>query len=162
MKFASTLLLALAGLAGSGSAVAGPFNDALSVCLVKSTTEHDRTLFVRWVFAAIAQHPQVSDMSSISPAESEKLSKEVADLFFELVSKRCHDETADAFKYEGAAAVSSSFGALGKAAMQGLMADPAVDAYFEKMGSYIDEEKLKALFSTKAPASVEPAKPDAQ
>jgi hypothetical protein len=163
MKFAPTLLLALAGLAGSGTALAGPFNDALSVCLVKSTSAQDRTVLARWVFAAMAQHPQVVDLAKVSKAEADQLNKDVADLFWALVSDRCGKETRDAVQYEGANTISSSFEVLGKVAMQGLMAEPAVNEYMARMGSHLDEGKLKELFSPTAPATapppVEPAAP---
>jgi hypothetical protein len=163
MKLAHALLLALAGVAGSGSAIAGPFNDALSVCLVKSTSERDRTVLARWVFAAMARHPQVADLSKVTDADGEKLNKEVADLFWALVSDRCGKETREAVQYEGASTISSSFEVLGKVAMQGLMAEPAVNAYMAKMGENLDEAKLKELFTpTTAPAPVEAAKPEKQ
>jgi hypothetical protein len=159
MKTASTLLLALAGLAGSGSALAGPYSEALSACLVKSTTAQERTAFVRFVFAAIARHPQVADMSSVSPAEGDRLGKEIAELFWVLLSDRCRTQARDAMQHEGEGAVSSSFGALGKVAMHDLMGDPAVDAYLGQMASHVDTNQLKALFAPEAVAPVEAARP---
>ena len=50
----SRLLLALLLLAFSASAHAGPFNDKLAICLVKSTTQEDKLTLIRWIFAAMA------------------------------------------------------------------------------------------------------------
>lgn len=56
MKLRFVFALMVAGF--SSSALAGPFNDKLAVCLVKSTTETDRALLMRWMFAAMASHPK--------------------------------------------------------------------------------------------------------
>jgi hypothetical protein len=160
MKILLVLLLALTGLAAPRAAVAGPFNDALAVCLVKSTSEQDRTVLMRWVFAAMAAHPQVSDLGRVSKEEGDRLNREVAALFWTLVSDRCATETRDAVKYEGTDAISSSFEVLGKVAMQGLMADTAVNAYMAQMATHLDEAKMKALFAPPPPASTAPETTD--
>ena len=154
MKSVLALLLAVAAFAAPTPAAAGPFNDALAVCLVKSTSEQDRTLLMRWIFAAMATHPQVRDLGHVSPAQAAKLSAEVADLFVALLADRCGNETRDAVRYEGADTISASFEVLGKVAMQGLMADAAVTAYMGEMARNLDAEKMKALFAT--PAAPEP------
>jgi hypothetical protein len=155
MKTALALLLAAAAAAAPAPAAAGPFNDTLAVCLVKSTSDRDKTLLMRWVFAAMANHPQVRDMGHVSAEEGEKLNADVAALFWALVSDRCRAETRDAVQYEGTDAISSSFGVLGRVAMQGLMTDAGVNAYMGQMASHLDEKKMKALFAP--PAATPPA-----
>lgn len=155
MKSIAPLLLALAGLAGSGSAIAGPHNDALAVCLVQSTSAQDRTVLVRWVFAAMATHPDVKDLGKVSAVEADRLNRDVAALFWALVSDRCATQTREAVQHEGANAISAGFEVLGKVAMQGLMADAAVNTYMGQMASHLDEGKLKALFAPAPAAPVE-------
>ena len=159
MKPAASLLLALAGLAGSGSAVAGQYNDALAVCLVQSASEQDRTTLVRWVFAAMAAHPEVKDLGKVSKKEGDRLNREVAALFWALVSERCGKQTREAVQHEGANTITAGFEVLGKVAMQGLMADAAVNTYMGQMASHLDEAKLKDLFSPPPAAPVEPMEP---
>lgn len=144
MKVAFALFLALTAM--TSSVGAGPFNDKLAICLVKSTTEADRTQLMRWIFAAMASHPSVKDLSNISSAQGDNLNKTTATLFWDLVSSRCGAETKEAVKYEGAAAISSSFEVLGKVAMQGLVADPQVTKYMNGMGANLDPKAMENLF----------------
>jgi hypothetical protein len=154
MKYALSLAIALATflLPAAPARAAGPFNDALSTCLVRSTSEQDRTLLVRWFFAAMAQHPNVKDLGHVTPAQAEQLNKDVAGLFWALISDRCAKETREAVKYEGADTLGASFEVLGKVAAQGLMSDATVNAYMGGLSQYLDEKKMKALFEADAPA----------
>jgi hypothetical protein len=140
------LLLAAAPLAH-----AGPFNDTLSVCLVKQTSAAEQTTLVRWIFAAIASHPQVKDMAKLSPQEGEKLNKDVAALYTALLTERCRTETRDAVQYEGEKALESAFETLGKVAMQGLMSDPNVNGYMTGLDKYLDKKKLAEVMPAAAP-----------
>jgi len=126
-------------------AAAGPFNDKLAICLVKSTTEADKALLMRWIFAAMASHPSVKDLGNISPAQGDKLNKDVSIILWDLLSARCGAETKEAVKYEGAGTLSSSFEVLGKVAMQGLMADPKVTKYIGGMGANLDKKAIQKL-----------------
>jgi hypothetical protein len=45
---------------------AGPFTNQLSRCLVKSTSEADKELLIKWIFAAMSSHPKVQHMSNVS------------------------------------------------------------------------------------------------
>jgi hypothetical protein len=144
MKFTVAVLLSL--LAVASPAAAGPFNDKLAICLVKETSESDKTTLIRWIFAAMASHPSVKDLGNVSEAQGKKLNKDVSVLFFDLLSNRCGAETKDAVKYEGAAAISSSFEVLGKVAMQGLMEDAKVSEYMAGMGANLDPKAMEELF----------------
>lgn len=155
MKYRIALLLALASVASP--AWAGPFNDKLAVCLVKSTTEADKQLLMRWIFAAMASHPGVKDLGTVSRAEGDKLNKGVATLFWDLVSVRCGAETRDAIKFEGAGALSSSFEVLGKVAMQGLMADPQVTQFIGGIDANMDKKAMQDLLNGVAAPAPAPA-----
>ena len=48
------------------SAIAGPFTDEMSRCIVKKTSESDKTLFIQWLFAAMSSHPGVKSMPNIN------------------------------------------------------------------------------------------------
>lgn len=154
----SRLLLGSLLLLFGGTASAGPFIDKLAICLVKSATDADKTVLMRWIFSAMASHPNVGDLGNISNAQGDKHNKEVADLFTTLVTDRCRVETKDAVKYEGENAISASFEVLGKVAMQGLMEDPAVSKYMGGVDANLDVKKLEEVFGKK-PGKGEPAKP---
>jgi len=61
---AAVMVLPMAATA----AHAGPSTDALSACLVKSTTADDHIALVDWIFTMIARHPSVASMVTISDA----------------------------------------------------------------------------------------------
>jgi hypothetical protein len=148
MKLRLTLLVLLLGF--SSSVAAGPFNDKLAVCLVKSSTEADRTILMRWIFVAMANHPGVKDLAPVSKEVADKLNKDMAGLFWSLISDRCGAETKEAVKYEGASALSASFEVLGKVAMQGLMADADVSKYIAGVDTYLDKDAMKALLGSES------------
>ena len=58
MKYAMALVLVACTLL-SPQARAGEAGDALSKCLSESTTTYDRRALVRWIFSAIAAHPDL-------------------------------------------------------------------------------------------------------
>ena len=138
-------LFAFGLLALSTSAAAGPYNDKLAMCLVDKTTDADKAGLLRWMFAAMAQHPRVTDLTQVSEAEGEALNKQVADLLWELMSDRCAEETRQAVKYEGDSAIGTSFEVLGRVAMQGLMSDPSVQDYMGGLERNIEPGKLESL-----------------
>lgn len=145
-RFVSALFL----LGFSASVAAGPFNDKLAICLVKSATESDKTVLMRWVFGAMASHPNVSDLGSVSPVQGAKLSRDAAALFMDLIANRCGSETKEAIKYEGAEAISLSFELLGKVAMQGLMSDAEVKKYMAGLDDHLDAKALQSLLPVPA------------
>jgi hypothetical protein len=105
---------------------------------------------MRWIFAAMASHPSVNDLGNVSKAQGGKLNKDVAALFWSLVSDRCGAETKDAVKYEGAGAMGSSFEVLGKVAMQGLMANAEVAQYMTGVDANLDPKAIRALLGVPA------------
>ena len=146
------LLLAALLLALAPAAHAGPFTDTLSTCLVKKTTDNDRKLLVRWIFAAVSRHPDVQDMVKVSKEEDERLTKAMAGLYMDLVTVRCASEANDAVRYEGTKAIEIGFSVLGEAAGTGLMSHPKVAEFAGEMAQYVDQDRLKALGAAPAPA----------
>ncbi len=142
------IALALVLFALSSSAFAGPFNDKLAICLVKSTTQDDKLTLIRWIFAAMASHPGVSDLSEVSAADGDRLNEQVADLFVSLLTERCGAETREAVKYEGEGAIGTSFEVLGRVAMQELMSDGKVSAFMGGIDAHIDPAVLEELSDT--------------
>lgn len=128
------------------TANAGPFTDKLSICLVQQTNEADKEILIKWVFAAMSSHPNVQHLSNVSSKTGEKLNKNTAELFVDLISNRCEKEAREAIKYENEIALNKSFEVLGKVAMQGIMGNPNVSAYMGGMEKYIDANKLRSVF----------------
>lgn len=146
-KMKKTLGLMLAIMAFQVQA--GPFTDQLSVCLVKNTSEADKHTLLKWVYVAMSSHPGVMSMSNVTEAQREQMSKETAELFTVLLTERCKNETAQAIQYEGQAAFGKSFEVLGQVAMKGLMTDPSVVSYINRLQTYVDVQKLEQVFGPK-------------
>jgi hypothetical protein len=127
----------------STSSFASPFTDDLSKCLVKSTSTADRTLLIKWMFAALSNHPVVSSLTNISEEKGKELNMKVGALFTDLVTERCHSEAKQALKYEGGAAFEASFNVLGQVAAQGLMGDPSVAEYMSGLENALDSDLLQ-------------------
>ena len=124
MKFKTAVFLVLASLSASIYAV--PFSDEMSKCLVKSTSDADKSLLIQWVFAAMSAHPDVKALSNVSNEKGIEINKRTAGLLVSLLTERCKAETQQAVKYEGPGVLKTSFQVLGEVAMQGMMTNPDV------------------------------------
>jgi len=134
------LLLSLASVAH-----AGPYGDDLSKCLVKSTTDQDKSLLVQWIFYAIALNPQLAPVANISPEQREQVDKGTARMFETLLTESCLKETQAAVKYEGSTAIAEAFKLLGQVASQEMFSDPAVSKGTENFSRYIDSDRIGKL-----------------
>src|SRR5262249_29834865 len=94
-------IAALLAVISSASALAGPYGDDLSKCLVSSATDKDKANLVRWVFAATSANPDVSDLVAVSDAQRAEMTRTVGELFERLLTKSCPAQYRDAVKYEG-------------------------------------------------------------
>jgi hypothetical protein len=98
-----------------------------------------------WMFAAIASHPEVKSMASISETQREELNEKTANLMMRLLTESCKFETEEALKYEGQGTLQASFQVLGSVAARGLMSHPDVANYMAGLEKYIDAQKLKSV-----------------
>jgi len=137
------LILSLAMLWAPVSFAAGPYTDELSKCLVKSTTDADKTLLVQWMFAMATLHPAVKSMSAMSAAQRTKISRDTAGVMEHLLTVSCRPEALQALKYEGNGAIEASFNVLGQVAARELFANPQVAVGVSELGKFVDEDKLK-------------------
>jgi hypothetical protein len=80
-----SLLVALSVLAGT-HAVAGPYGDDMAKCLVKSAGPEDQTVFIKWLFSAIALHPDVASLATISAQQRDEFNKHAGALFQRLLT----------------------------------------------------------------------------
>jgi hypothetical protein len=129
-------------------AVAGPYTDDLSKCLVSKTTANDKKILIYWMFSSIALNPEVSKMANISSTQRTKINSDLANLFETLITKRCKSEAKLAFKYEGSESFGQSFEVLGKIAGREIFANPKVSEGIEKAFSLIDKRKFESVFNS--------------
>lgn len=149
MRLFLRLLAAIPLALGVVTAHAGPYADDLSRCLVSSTTDADRALLMKWIFAAMSLNKEVAPYVNMPAAERDKIDRETADLYTRLLTDSCRKQTRDATRYEGPVAINAAFNMLGQIAAQGLFDDPAVAASISGLARYFDNEKIMAVMEEK-------------
>jgi hypothetical protein len=113
---------------------------------------------MQWIFSAMSLHPAVSPLASITAEQRVAFDKKGAALFIRLMSADCRQQTIDALKYEGTAALQTSFQLLGQVAMRGLMSDAHVAEGLKKLGTYTEHDEnwisvlREAGISTESPS----------
>lgn len=126
---------------------AGVYSNELSKCLIDSTSARDKIILVKWIFSTISTHPVIEPMSSISKTQSEKINKNLANLFTRLITESCDTEVKKALKYDGEIALEESFGFLGKIATKEMFSNSKVEKELSSgFIKYIDENKFEHLF----------------
>lgn len=124
--------------------------DALSRCFADSTTGKDRKDLARWIFLAMAVHPEIKQYSSPDAAKAaEDTDKLVAAMITRLLSESCLQQTQAAVKQGGPTAVHGAFQLLGQLAMQELMSDGKVASSMSSFQKYVDQNKLNPIFGVR-------------
>jgi len=140
-----TIVLLLAALTVTPS-FASSDSEALSQCFADNTTGKDRKDLARWVFVAMSVHPEIRDISNVTPKVIDDASKVVGALFTRLLTQSCQKEVRAAMQSGGSSAPLQEAGrVLGELAMKELMADRNVAASFSVLNKYVDMDKLNAL-----------------
>ncbi len=146
LHLARALALAIM-ISPSLPALAGPNADALGRCLTDNTTGKERKELARWIFIAMATHPEIRQLSAAVPSDLEQASKTTGALFTRLLAESCPAEMRAAMQNEGAQAMQAAFGTLGQVAMQELMSDANVSAAISAFERFVDTKKLEAIAS---------------
>ncbi|MBO9679743.1 hypothetical protein [Paenacidovorax monticola] len=146
MRFCSAVA-AIAMACAVSPALAGPATEALSTCFADHTSGKDRKELAKWVFAAMASHPEIRELSQIPQAEREKIDRSVGATVTRLLTESCPQQTRQAIRSDGQSAFKASFGILGQLAMQELMSNPAVRASFGGIEHHVDQKKIDMLLS---------------
>ncbi|MCG2575784.1 hypothetical protein LZ012_02105 [Dechloromonas sp. XY25] len=144
-KFLLTTCTLLATL----PAIAGPDAAALTSCLTDNTSGKDRKDLAKWVFAAMASHPEIREFANVADKVRDQTSNTMGVLVTRLLSEDCAKQTQAAIKNEGATAMQTAFRALGGLAMQELMSNPDVNASFSTFEKYLDRKKIEAAIPAK-------------
>lgn len=146
------LALALTPQRAAAQVAPSPEDVALTQCISRATTSDDDIVLMRWIFIAMARHPSVSQLVSITDAERVDANRRMGALMNRLLLDACPNEARTAFAKEGAEAVRVPFSALGERAMTEIMGNPDVSAGVGEVAAYIDENRLAALMGRQAPA----------
>ncbi len=130
------------------SAHAGLYADDLSRCLVEKTTREDKNTLVRWVISTTTLHPAVATLARVDTAARARTNQDTARIFERLLTVSCLEQTRQAVRVEGAAAIQTGFQTLGQVAMAELFAHPKVAQALGELDSHIDADKLRRALDT--------------
>jgi hypothetical protein len=125
--------------------------DALRGCLADNTSGKDRKDLAKWIFLAIAAHPEMKNHATGDlPTAMDDASKTMGALVTRLLGESCAKETGAVLtSAQSSQAMQLAFQGLGTLAMQELMADPAVLASMGLFERYLDPTRLKTVLGGK-------------
>lgn len=126
------------------AAVAGNYADAANTCFADNTSGKERKELARWIFLAIAAHPDLRELSSATREANDQSSRTVGKLVTRLVAESCAKEVQAVVKYENSESLRSTFQFLGKLAMQELLTNPDVNSAISGFEKYLDQAKINA------------------
>ena len=126
-----------------------PFG-ALTTCVTDNTSGRDRKDLAKWVFIAMAAHPEMKPYADASAsAAADESAQRMAVLFTRLLTDSCVNEMKAVVQIgQVSQALQLAFQGLGQLAMQELMADQAVQASMGLFDRYVDQERLREAFGT--------------
>jgi hypothetical protein len=137
-------IFCVVALCGS-TASAGIYTDDLSRCLVRSSSEQDRTLLTRWMFISMASNPAVKSLATVTPQVRTEANQGIARLFERLILTDCRKETIEALKYDGRGAFEAGFQTLGMVAGRELMMGPGMADETREMETLLHKDQWEAL-----------------
>ncbi len=123
---------------------AGQYGDALALCFADNTTGKERKELIRWLFAAIATHPDMRDMSNVTTKTIEQTAQPVGALLTRLLSENCSAQAQAAAQNEGSKAFVDAFGSLSNLAMQEIMSNNNVRTSLAVFEKYVDQKKIQS------------------
>ena len=120
---------------------------ALKTCMTDNTSGKDRKELAKWVFFAMAAHPEIKQYADAKVvAAAEESSQTKAALVTRLLTDSCVNEVKAVMKTgQGSQALKLAFETLGQLAMQELMADKAVQGAMSSFGQYVDQRRLNEV-----------------
>ncbi|MDZ4350246.1 MAG: hypothetical protein U1A22_12015 [Xanthomonadaceae bacterium] len=125
---------------------------ATESCFSDSTSGKDRKLLARWVYLAIAAHPEMERLSAATPSDVEDVSRDFADFYMRLVTEDCAPQMRALVAGHGVRGVTAVFEYLGKVAMLEVMTNQRVSTTISGFEAFLDQEKLGAALAADADA----------
>jgi hypothetical protein len=141
-------LASLLSLGAIATTQASTTVDALSQCLVKSTTASDKTTVLQWTFAALGQHPDLNSMSSVTASQKEQLDKNLAQVLQRILVEQCSSQTKAVIQTDGLEAVGDSFQELGTMTGNEILKTPQVKSQLNGVLKHVEMGKLVTTFLT--------------
>lgn len=148
MKNLLKILLILSISLGANQVAANSPTDVLAGCLVDALNGKERKSLAKWIFFAIAAHPEIKLYSNVSAKDIDDTDKFTGELITRLLTKSCPSELMAANKADPLA-VKKAFEFVGQVAMQELMTNDDVMKTITSYAKYVDQEKIGNLLNEK-------------
>ena len=148
MKNSIKVIILSLGLIIGSPAYANTPTDVFANCLVDNLNGKERKNLAKWIYLAMAAHPEIKSLSSASTKDIQKSDKYIGELITKLLTVNCPNELNRATK-SNPRALKQGFGLVGKVAMQELMSNKKVTESLSNYIKYADLEKIKAISNKK-------------
>jgi hypothetical protein len=124
--------------------------NALKQCVADNTSGKDRKELAKWIFLAMAAHPDIKQYANAGPTAVDDSSRTIANLVTRLLTESCVNETRAVVQGGvGSRSFQLAFEGLGQLAMRELMADQSVQASMSVFQRYIDQKRFNDAFAPK-------------
>ena len=120
----------------------------LGNCMVDSLTGKERKQLARWIFFAIAAHPEIKPYSITTEEDIRQCDEITGKLITRLLTEDCPDELKMANNLDPMS-LQNAFGLVGQVAMQELMANEDVRKAISNYVRYVDQEKINSVLGEK-------------
>lgn len=128
--------------------LASPTVDQLSDCLVKSTTATDKTVVLKWTFAALGSHPELKAFSNVSDEQKVQLDQNFAAVLQRILVEQCATQAKAVIQADGVEGVGASFQELGSITGEEILKTPEIKSQLNGVLRYVDLNKLVMTFLT--------------
>jgi len=144
MKNTLKIIVLFISMLISTSALSQSSADALSTCLADNLNGKERKSLAKWVFFGMGAHPEIKPYLNITQRDVRMSDKYMGTLITRLLTIDCSGQLKTAYASDPKS-LEKSFEAIGRVAMQELMANDDVD---KAIGAYIyftDLNKIEKL-----------------
>lgn len=118
--------------------------ETLGTCLVDSLNGKERKALMKWIYFAIASHPDMQPFSTATAKDRDDSDKYVGGLITRVLTSDCPAELKAANNYDPMA-INKAFEMVGRVAMQELMTNKQVITTIANYAKYVDQAKFQAV-----------------
>jgi hypothetical protein len=134
------------GLCIATPALPDPTANLLGNCMVDSLNGKERKQLAKWIFFAVAAHPDMKSYSTATAKDIDESDRTIGNLITRLLTEDCPNELQSAQNADPLA-LKRAFELVGQVAMQELMADQNVMKAITNYSQYVDQQKINALLT---------------
>ena len=117
--------------------------EVAGTCLTDHSSGSDRKLFVKWMFIAMAKHPEIADLATVGADTEASINTQVGGLVTRLLTDDCGPELRTMIQEHGPSSLTKAFEVFGRVAMIELMSNPQVGAAMSALDQYTDQQKIQ-------------------